>query len=112
MVACLVIASVVFWSTFGDLWLVSRMVTYAVMVPRPPISLRDQSPIRKLLLDEPDSNLDPEGRDAARALIGRREELNWQAEDPVTRVAVSHDPDRARTEADQVLELAIAGVMA
>lgn len=53
-VAYVAIASVVFWSTFGDLWLVSRMVTYAVMVPRPPVSLRDQSPIRKLLLDEPE----------------------------------------------------------
>jgi hypothetical protein len=42
----------VFWSTVGDLWLVSRMVTYAVMVSRPPIALRDQSPVRKLLLDE------------------------------------------------------------
>jgi hypothetical protein len=42
----------VFWSTVGDLWLVSRMVTYAVMVSRPPIALREQSPVRKLLLDE------------------------------------------------------------
>jgi heme exporter protein A len=60
-----------------------------------------------LLLDEPDSNLDPEGREAARALIGRPEELGWQSQGPVTRVAVSHDPEKARSEADQVLELEI-----
>lgn len=42
----------ILWSTVGDLWLVSRMVNYAVMVPHPPISFRDQSPVRKLLLDE------------------------------------------------------------
>jgi hypothetical protein len=42
----------VLWSTLGDLWLVSRMVTYAVMVARPPIAFRDESPIRKLLLAE------------------------------------------------------------
>lgn len=60
-----------------------------------------------LLLDEPDSNLDPEGREAARALIGHPEEIGWASGRTVTRVAVSHDPDRARAEADQVLELAI-----
>ncbi len=60
-----------------------------------------------LLLDEPDSNLDPEGREAARALIGRASELVWKADGPVTRVAVSHEPEKARAEADQVLELAI-----
>ena len=65
-----------------------------------------------LLLDEPDSNLDPEGREAARALIGRPGELRWQAEGSVTRVAVSHDPEKARSEADQVLELAIGGAPA
>jgi len=65
-----------------------------------------------LLLDEPDSNLDPEGRESARALIGRPDELRWRADDPVTRVAVSHDPDKARSEADQVLELAIGGAPA
>ena len=42
----------VLWSTVGDLWLVSRMVTYATMVPRPAITLRDQSPVRKLLLEQ------------------------------------------------------------
>lgn len=60
-----------------------------------------------LLLDEPDSNLDPEGREAARSLIGRPADLGWRAESPVTRVAVSHDPGKARAEADQVLELEI-----
>jgi heme exporter protein A len=65
-----------------------------------------------LLLDEPDSNLDPEGREAARALIGRPGELRWQAEGSVTRVAVSHDPEKVRSEADQVLELAIGGAPA
>ncbi len=42
----------VFWSTLGDLWLVSRMVTYSVMVARPPITFRGESPVRKLLLAE------------------------------------------------------------
>ncbi len=42
----------VLWSTLGDLWLVSRMVTYSVMVARPPITLRGESPVRKLLLAE------------------------------------------------------------
>lgn len=60
-----------------------------------------------LLLDEPDSNLDPDGREAARQLIGRPGELSWGKERPVTRVAVSHEPEKARSEADQVLELAI-----
>jgi heme exporter protein A len=62
---------------------------------------------RLLLLDEPDSNLDPQGREAVRALIGRPGELAWKGEAPVTRVAVSHEPERARAEADQVLELKI-----
>ena len=39
-----------------------------------------------LLLDEPDSNLDAEGRELARALIGPGEGR--------TRVIVSHDPER------------------
>ena len=43
------------WSTVGDLWLVSRMVKYAVMVSRPAITLRNQSPIRKLLLEQPEA---------------------------------------------------------
>jgi heme exporter protein A len=52
-----------------------------------------------LLLDEPDSNLDVEGRELARGLIG-----------PAigsTRVVVTHDPDRHLPEADQVLRLGI-----
>jgi heme exporter protein A len=52
-----------------------------------------------LLLDEPDSNLDAEGREAARSLIGPREDR--------TRVLVTHDPDRFGGEADQVLRLGI-----
>ena len=54
-----------------------------------------------LLLDEPDSNLDPEGRDLARALIGPGEGR--------TRVLVSHEPERARAEADVVLTLDSSG---
>ena len=57
-----------------------------------------------LLLDEPDSNLDPEGREAVRGLIG--------PSGGVTRVLVSHEPDRARAEADRVLELAPGGKVA
>ena len=57
-----------------------------------------------LLLDEPDSNLDPEGREAVRGLIGPSE--------GVTRVLVSHEPDRARAEADRILELAPGGKVA
>jgi ABC-type multidrug transport system ATPase subunit len=56
------------------------------------------------LLDEPDSNLDPEGREAVRGLIGPSE--------GVTRVLVSHEPERARAEADRVLELAPGGKVA
>jgi heme exporter protein A len=52
-----------------------------------------------LLLDEPDSNLDVEGRDLARALIGPGQGR--------TRVVVTHDPDRHLPEADQVLRLGI-----
>ena len=50
-----------------------------------------------LLLDEPDSNLDPEGRELARTLIGPGEGR--------TRVLVSHEPERARAEADAVVTL-------
>jgi len=50
-----------------------------------------------LLLDEPDSNLDAEGRERAHALIG--------AAAGRTRVIVSHDPERYLPEADQVLRL-------
>ncbi len=52
-----------------------------------------------LLLDEPDSNLDAEGRELARELIGPATER--------TRVVVTHDPDRHVPEADQVLRLGI-----
>jgi heme exporter protein A len=52
-----------------------------------------------LLLDEPDSNLDAEGRELARELIGPGAER--------TRVVVTHDPDRHLPEADQVLRLGI-----
>jgi heme exporter protein A len=56
-----------------------------------------------LLLDEPDSNLDAEGRELARALIGPGGER--------TRVVVSHDPERFEAEADQVLRLEAGGRM-
>jgi heme exporter protein A len=52
-----------------------------------------------LLLDEPDSNLDAEGRELVRALIGRGEGR--------TRVVVTHDPERHLPEADQTLRLGI-----
>ena len=52
-----------------------------------------------LLLDEPDSNLDLEGRELARGLLGAGEGR--------TRVIVTHDPDRYLPEADQVLRLGI-----
>ncbi len=52
-----------------------------------------------LLLDEPDSNLDAEGRELARGLIGPGGGR--------TRVVVTHDPERHLPEADQVLRLGI-----
>jgi heme exporter protein A len=52
-----------------------------------------------LLLDEPDSNLDAEGRELARELIGPG--------GGHTRVVVTHDPERFLPEADQVLRLGI-----
>jgi heme ABC exporter ATP-binding subunit CcmA len=54
-----------------------------------------------LLLDEPDSNLDAEGRELARSLIGPAQAR--------TRVIVSHDPERFEDEADQVLRLEAGG---
>ena len=48
-----VVIGLIFWSTCGDLWLVSRMVTNVVMVSHPAISFRERSHVRKLLLDEP-----------------------------------------------------------
>jgi heme exporter protein A len=52
-----------------------------------------------LLLDEPDSNLDAEGRELARGLIGPGGGR--------TRVIVTHDPDRFGPECDGVLRLGI-----
>jgi heme exporter protein A len=52
-----------------------------------------------LLLDEPDSNLDVEGRELARELVGPGAGR--------TRVVVTHDPERHLPEADQVLRLGI-----
>jgi heme exporter protein A len=57
-----------------------------------------------LLLDEPDSNLDAEGRELARELIGPGAGR--------TRVLVTHDPERALPDADRVLELGEGGRMA
>jgi heme exporter protein A len=57
-----------------------------------------------VLLDEPDSNLDAEGRELARELVG-----------PSTgrsRVIVTHDPDRFLPEADKVLRLGIGELAA
>jgi heme exporter protein A len=56
-----------------------------------------------LLLDEPDSNLDAEGREQARGLIGPGADR--------TRVIVSHDPERFGGEAEQVLELEAGGTV-
>jgi heme exporter protein A len=50
-----------------------------------------------LLLDEPDSHLDPEARRLVEPLIAAARER--------TRVVVSHDPEAARAAADSVLEL-------
>ncbi len=54
-----------------------------------------------LLLDEPDSNLDPEGRELSRSLIGPAAGR--------TRVLVSHEPERAIAEADSVVRLDRSG---
>lgn len=54
-----------------------------------------------LLLDEPDSNLDAGGREAARELIGPGCGR--------TRVVVTHDPERFLPDADGVLRLALDG---
>ena len=55
-----------------------------------------------LLLDEPDSHLDADGRRLARELIGPGR----------TRVMVSHDPERALPESDRVLVLEQGGRVA
>jgi heme exporter protein A len=57
-----------------------------------------------LLLDEPDSNLDAEGRELARELIGPGVGR--------TRVLVTHDPERALPDADQLLRLGAGGKVA
>ncbi|HET7484521.1 MAG TPA: ATP-binding cassette domain-containing protein, partial [Solirubrobacterales bacterium] len=57
-----------------------------------------------LLLDEPDSNLDAEGRELARGLVGPAEGR--------TRVIVSHDPERFEAEANRVLRLEAGGKVA
>ncbi|HET7053310.1 MAG TPA: ABC transporter ATP-binding protein [Solirubrobacterales bacterium] len=54
-----------------------------------------------LLLDEPDSNLDADGRELVGRLVGPRPGR--------TRVLVSHDPERHRAGTDQVLELSVGG---
>ena len=53
-----------------------------------------------LLLDEPDAHLDSEAQELVRPLIGRG---------TATRVLVSHDRERAASEADEVLELPLPG---
>ena len=57
-----------------------------------------------LLLDEPESNLDAQSRELARALIGPAEGR--------TRVLATHDPERAIPGADQVLLLGRDGRVA
>ena len=54
-----------------------------------------------LLLDEPDSNLDAEGRELARGLIGPGQGR--------ARVVVTHDPERALPDADRALVLGHGG---
>jgi heme exporter protein A len=55
-----------------------------------------------LLLDEPDSHLDAEGRELAGELIGRGR----------TRLLVSHDPERGLPQSDRVLVLERGGRVA
>ena len=68
-----------------------RISICRAMIDRPPL----------VLLDEPDSNLDPEGRELVRELIGPAPGR--------TRVLVSHEPERALAEADDVLRLGPGG---
>ncbi len=68
-----------------------RIAICRAMLDRPPL----------VLLDEPDSNLDPDGRHAVRELIGPAPGR--------TRVLVSHEPERALAEADLVLRLGPGG---
>lgn len=71
-----------------------RIAICRAVLHRPPL----------LLLDEPDSNLDPEGRELSRSLIGPAEGR--------TRVLVSHEPERAKAEADVVVMLDRTGQVA
>jgi ABC-type multidrug transport system ATPase subunit len=57
-----------------------------------------------LLLDEPDSNLDAEGRELVGELVGPAKGR--------TRVVVTHDPERALAEADRVVVLGRSGRVA
>lgn len=50
--ACVVAA--VFAATIGDLWLVSRIVTYAFMLEEPPIEFVEQSEVARILQSYPD----------------------------------------------------------
>ncbi len=68
-----------------------RIAICRAMLDRPPL----------VLLDEPDSNLDPEGRVAVQEMIGPAPGR--------TRVVVSHEPERALAEADLVLRLGPGG---
>jgi hypothetical protein len=44
--------AVVFVATTMEFWLVSRLVTFTQMVDSPPLKLLEQSPVRRVLLDE------------------------------------------------------------
>jgi heme exporter protein A len=55
-----------------------------------------------LLLDEPEAHLDVEGRELIRAALAERP--------GATRVVVTHDPERALSQADRVLVLGHGGV--
>lgn len=68
-----------------------RIAICRAMLDRPPL----------VLLDEPDSNLDPGAREEVRELIGPAPGR--------TRVLVSHEPERALAEADLVLRLGRGG---
>lgn len=41
--------SVIYLGTLTDLWLVSGMVTYAYLIPQGPVTIREQSPVRRVL---------------------------------------------------------------
>jgi hypothetical protein len=53
-----VVVTIICAATIGDLWIVSRLVTYAFLVERPPILDRERSEVRKLALaDDPQPRL-------------------------------------------------------